>query len=225
MAEMVLYLGNRNYSSWSLRAWLALEQSGLSFREEMIWFDQDADRRQRLGISPAGRVPVLVHGGLAIWDSLAIAEYLAELAPDAGLWPEERAARARARSLCAEMHSGFPAIRKDLPMNVRAHTAFRQRGSAVAKEIDRLTSMWTDTRREFGAGGDLLFGSRSLADTFYAPIAFRFRTYGIETHDEATAWLEALLNLPPMRDWAMKAESEGHPAPAFDALLEGPSLS
>jgi glutathione S-transferase len=219
MPDLVLYLGNRNYSSWSLRAWLAAEQSGLPFREETIWLDEDIDRARRFAVSPAGKVPVLVHGQTTVWDSLAIAEYLAELAPAAGLWPEDPARRARARSLCAEMHSGFPAVRQNLPMNVRERIPWRDRGVDTAREIERLASMWAGARREFGAGGPFLFGRRSLVDAFYAPVAFRFRTYDVKLDGEAATWVESILDLPAMRDWAAGAEAEGHPQPQYDALL------
>jgi len=219
VSDFILYIGNRNYSSWSLRAWLAIEQTGLPFREERVWFDEDGDRNRRLELSPTGRVPVLRHGDLVIWDSLAIAEYLAELAPQAGLWPADRAARARARSLCAEMHSGFSAVRQRMSMNIRRRVPWSDRGPEVEAEVRRLISIWTDTRREFGAGGPFLFGRRSLADAFYAPVVTRFRSYGVTLEGEAAAWAAAVMDLPAMRDWVAKAESEGHPDPPHDALV------
>jgi len=220
MSELLLVIGNRNYSSWSLRAGLAIEQTGLPYRTEIIWFEEDADRRRRLAHSPAGRVPVLRHGDITVWDSLAIGEYLAELAPQAGLWPAAAAARARARSLCAEMHSGFQALRENLPMNIRGRCRSHEPNAAVAQDIARLTSLWTDTRREFGRGGPFLFGQRSLADAFYAPVACRFRTYSVPLTGEAAAWAEAVLNLPAMRAWTTEAEAEGHAQPHYDALLQ-----
>jgi glutathione S-transferase len=219
MSELTLIIGNRNYSSWSMRAWLALEQTGAPFREEMIWFDEDEDRRQRLAHSPTGRVPVLHHGERTIWDSLAIGEYLAEKFPEAGLWPSDPAARARARSLCAEMHSGFFAIRNRLPLNCRARTAPRDRGPEVEAEVSRIAEIWTDTRKEYGAGGSFLFGSRTLADAFFAPVASRFLTYAVTLEREAAAYAEILLAMPPVLDWMEKAEKEGHPDPPYDALL------
>jgi glutathione S-transferase len=216
MAELVLTIANRNYSSWSMRAWLALEQTGAPFREELIWFDEDADRRQRLERSPTGRVPVLRHGQLVVWDSLAIGEYLAETFPEAGLWPPDRAARARARSVCAEMHSGFGAIRSRMPMNVRARKPLRDRGPEVASEIERVRQLWTDARREHGSGGPYLFGTRSLADAFYAPVACRFVSYGVRLDGEAGAYVETLLRTPAVRDWIERAEREAHADPAYD---------
>lgn len=219
MADLVLYIGNCNYSSWSLRAWLAAEQSGLPFREEQIWLDLDSDRARRGEIGPTSKVPVLRDGDFRVWESLAICEYLAELAPRAGLWPEDRLARARARSLCAEMHAGFPAVRRNLPMNVRTRVPWRDRGAEVDAEVRRLDEMWTATRREYGGGGPFLFGDRSLADAFYAPVVFRFRTYGVALEGEAAAWSEALLALPAMRRWRERAEREGHAEPEYDAML------
>jgi glutathione S-transferase len=217
MDELLLTIGNRNYSSWSMRAWLALEQTGAAFREETIWFDEDADRRQRLERSPTGRVPVLRHGALVIWDSLAIGEYLAETFPGAGLWPAERGARARARSLCAEMHSGFGAIRSRMPLNIRVRRPYRDRGPEVAAEVERVRALWRDTRREFGRGGPYLFGARSLADAFYAPVACRFVSYGVRLDAEAATYAEMLLATPALREWIERAEKEARSDPAYDA--------
>lgn len=219
MSELQLVIGNRNYSSWSLRAWLAAEQTGLPLRTEIIWFDEDTDRRRRLAHAPTGRVPVLRHGDVTVWDSLAIGEYLAELAPGAGLWPAAPAARARARSLCAEMHSGFQALREQLPMNIRGRSRGHERTPALGRDIDRITGLWSDTRREFGQAGPFLFGTRTLADAFYAPVACRFRTYGVSLTGAAAAWVATVLDLPAMRSWSADAEAEGHPEPAYDALL------
>lgn len=218
MSELVLTIGNRNYSSWSLRAWLALEQTGQPYREEIIWFDEDETRERRLALSPTGRVPILRHGELVIWDSLAIGEYLAETFPAAGLWPASRPARARARSLCAEMHAGFQALRSALPMNCRARKAFRDRGAAAAADIARVVDAWTSARREFGGGGPFLFGTRSLADAFFAPVVSRFLTYAVPLEGEAAAYAETILAMPAMKDWMGKASSEGHAEPAYDAL-------
>ncbi len=221
MAGLTLVIGNRNYSSWSLRAYLALEQSGLPFQTEIIWFDEDRDRRQRLRYSPTGRVPVLMDGDDAIWDSLAIGECLAERAPGAGLWPADARARARARSLCSEMHAGFPALREGMPLNVRGRAPYKTPAPAVAADIARITAMWIETRAEFGGDGPYLFGRRTLADAFYTPVASRFRTYGVPLEGEAAAYAGTVLDLPAMRAWAAEAEAEGHPSPVYDALLKG----
>lgn len=218
MNELVLHIGNRNYSSWSMRAWLAVEQTGQPFREEITWFDEDDDRRKRLAFSPTGKVPALRHGDLVIWDSLAIGEYLAETFPDAGLWPRNAHARARARSLCAEMHAGFQALRGAMPMNCRARKPYRDRGADVAADIARIDDAWSTTRREFGAGGAYLFGARTLADAFFAPVASRFLTYGVKLEGESGAYAKELLMMPAVERWMIAAESEGHPQPKYDAI-------
>jgi glutathione S-transferase len=219
MSELTLVIGNRNYSSWSMRAWLALEQTGARFREQHVWFDEDGDRKQRLALSPAGRVPILLHGDLTVWDSLAIAEYLAELYPEAGLWPARREARALARALCAEMHSGFVEIRSRMPLNCRASATPREPHVELNAEIERMVQIWTETRRHHGKGGPYLFGARSAADAFFAPVASRFRTYAVRLDGEAATYAESVLRMPAVRDWIEKAESEGHPDPPYDALL------
>jgi glutathione S-transferase len=221
VSELILYVGNRNYSSWSLRAWLALEQTGLPFRDVTIWLEQDADRRRRLGVGPTGRVPVLHHGERVIWDSLAIGEYAAELAPGAGLWPPSPAARAHARAICAEMHSGFTAVREQMPMNVRGRASSFEPTPRAAGEIERLAESWRAARETWGQRGPFLFGTRSLADAFYAPVASRLRTYGVQLDGPAAEWAEAILALPAMRDWCARAEGEGHPNPVYDACLDG----
>jgi len=218
MAELTLIIGNRNYSSWSMRAWLALEQTAAPFEERKIWFDQDGDRSQRRAVSPAGRVPILLDGELVIWDSLAIVEYLAELVPETGLWPADAAARARARSLCCEMHAGFFAIRERMPLNCRARKEPADRGAEVAAEVELMTRMWSETRREFGAAGPFLFGSRCAADAYFAPLASRFLTYAVPLEGEAARYAETLLDLDPVRAWIDAAGGEGHPDPPYDGL-------
>jgi glutathione S-transferase len=150
--------------------------------------------------SPSGRVPCLVDGGLAIWDSLAICEYLAERHP--GLWPADPVARAWARCISAEMHSGFQALRQEMSMDVRSRRPQRRRSDAVLRDIVRVERIWSDTRERFGARGDLLFGTFTIADAFYAPVAFRFQTYGVAPRGPAGEYLRALLALPGMREWA-----------------------
>jgi len=218
MSDLTLVIGNRNYSSWSLRAWLAAEQTGAPFATEQVWFDEDRDRRRRLSFGPTGKVPVLIHGTVVVWDSLAIGEYLAECFPEAGLWPHDQVARARARALCAEMHAGFPAIRERLSMNIRASRPHRDRGPEVAAEVERVVAIWTDTRREFGKGGPYLFGTRTLADAFYAPVVTRFRTYNVPLDGAAAAYAAAVVELPAMQDWMSRAASEGHPSAVYDGI-------
>ena len=208
MSELTLVIGNRNYSSWSMRAWLPLAATGVEFNEVVIPLGRadTADRIRRL--SPNGLVPALHDGELVISDSLAIGEYLAEQFPEAGLWPEDKAARAVARSVCADMHSGFTAVRSNMPMNVRASYPGAGRGPGVETEVDHIVSIWERCRRDFGSDGRLLFGGFTLADAFYAPIVSRFRTYGVETGGVAAAYMDAVWHLPSVIDWVSKANAE-----------------
>jgi glutathione S-transferase len=194
-----LLIGNKNYSSWSLRPWLVLRQSGIPFREELVSLQEDAGKAARLARLPAGRVPVLVDGDTQVWDSLAISEYLAERHP--ALWPIQPAARAWARSISAEMHGGLGALRQEMSMDVRTRRPQRRRSEPVLRDIARVEQIWTETRSRFGAGGGLLFGSFTIADAFYAPVAFRFRTYGVSPAGAAGEYLLALLELPAMKEW------------------------
>jgi glutathione S-transferase len=198
-----LHLGNKNYSSWSLRPWLVLRQAGLPFTEHLVSLQDDAGKAARFARLPAGRVPCLEHDGLVIWDSLAICEYLAERHP--GLWPDDAGARAHARSICAEMHSGFQALRSELSMDVRARRPQRKASPAARADVARVEQIWREARARFGEGGPLLFGRFTVADAFYAPVAFRFRTYGVTPAGEAGAYLAALLALPGMREWEAAA--------------------
>jgi glutathione S-transferase len=194
-----LFIGNKNYSSWSLRPWLVLRQGGIPFREELVSLQDDPGKAARLGRLPAGRVPVLADGEVLVWDSLAISEYLAERHP--GLWPADPVARAWARCISAEMHSGFQALRQEMSMDVRARRPQRRRSEAVLRDIARVERIWSDTRSRFGSRGDLLFGTFTIADAFYAPVAFRFRTYGVKPTGVGGEYLAALLALPGMREW------------------------
>ncbi len=198
-----LHVGNKNYSSWSLRPWLVLREAGIPFREELVSLRPDAGKAARLARFPNRRVPCLEDDGVLVWDSLAIAEYLAERHP--GLWPTDPVARAWARSICAEMHSGFGALREGMSMDVRARRPERRRSPAILADIARVEEIWRETRRRFGVPGPLLFGGFTIADAFYAPVAFRFRTYGVEPVAEAGAYLAALLALPGMKAWEQAA--------------------
>jgi glutathione S-transferase len=198
-----LHIGNKNYSSWSLRPWLVLRQSGIPFREEVVSLQEDAGKAARFARLPGGRVPVLDDGGVIVWDSLAIAEYLAERHP--GLWPADPVARAWARSISAEMHSGFGALRSGMSMDVRSRRPQRKRSEAVLRDIARVERIWSETRARFGGPGGMLFGAFGIADAFYAPVAFRFRTYGVAPAGAAGEYLAELLALPAMRQW----EAEG----------------
>jgi glutathione S-transferase len=217
MADITIYLGNKNYSSWSLRPWLALKQTGVTFDEVVIPLRQADSSAEIRRVSPSGRVPALRHGGTLVWDSLAICEYLAEIFPEAGLWPADRAARAAARSVSAEMHAGFPDLRRNLPMDLSRCQPHRNRAAAALDDIDRVTAIWRDCRERFGShgaaatkngNGDFLFGGFSIADAMFAPVASRFRTYGVALDPTSAAYVDAVWNWPAMREWAAAAEAE-----------------
>ncbi len=201
-----LFIGNKNYSSWSLRPWLVLRQGGVPFREELVSLQDDPGKADRFGRLPAGRVPVLLDGDRLVWDSLAICEYLAERHP--GLWPSDPAARAWARSVTAEMHSGFLDLRQGMSMDVRARRPQRRRSEGMTRDIVRVERIWAETRARFGARGELLFGTFTIADAFYAPVAFRFRTYGVTPSGAAGEYLAALLRLPAMQEWEGSATGD-----------------
>lgn len=208
MADFKIVLGNKNYSSWSLRGWLALKRCGVPFDEEVIPLYQDDWRARLLAVCPAGKVPVLLHGDRTIWDTLAIVEYLAEVFPAAGLWPEDRDARALARALSAEMHAGFAALRDDMPMNFRGDIGTPRRDEPVEADIARIVEMWQDCRARFGAGGPFLFGTFSAADIFYAPIAARFVAYDVDLPEAAAAYRDAVLAWPDVEEWRQAAIAE-----------------
>ncbi|MGE8566965.1 Stringent starvation protein A [compost metagenome] len=203
-----LIIGNKNYSSWSLRPWLALRATGIAFTEQKLGFFTEEFSRKVGAVSPAGLVPVLLDQDFAVWDSLAICEYVAERHPDAGLWPKDAKARARARSLVAQMHSGFGALRNALPMNIEAHLPGIKLPEAAQQDISRLQAIWHDTRAEFGQGGPFLFGAFSIADAFFAPVVSRFTTYGIAAAGAVRDYMDAVLALPAMQDWMRDARAE-----------------
>jgi glutathione S-transferase len=209
MSTLTLVIGNKNYSSWSLRPWLAMKQARLDFAEVRIPLDTLETHAKILQYSPAGRVPVLIHNDLTIWDSLAIGEYLAEQFPG-HWWPKESAARASARSISAEMHSGFSSLRQQMPMDCRAQLPGQGGEPGVQSDIDRITEIWRTCRRQFGAGGDFLFGQFTFADAMYAPVVSRFVTYEVELDEIARAYADAIWSLPAMQEWleAAAAESE-----------------
>ncbi len=211
--EIVLIIGDKAWSSWSLRPWLAAKAAAIPFREIEVRLRQPDTAAQIAGHSRARRVPVLKRGGLSVWDSLAICEYLAELAPEARLWPEESSTRAIARSVSAEMHSGFHALRKEFPMDFHARISGAVPSGQAKADIGRVTQIWRETRRDYG-GGPFLFGAFTIADAMYAPVATRFRTYGIDlTHygDDGTAaaYAQAILAMPEMQEWGSGAGRSG----------------
>jgi glutathione S-transferase len=206
---MIIYLGNKNYSSWSLRAWLSLKATDLPFEEVVIPLDQPATQATIKRHSPNGRVPALHHDGVVVWDSLAIGEYLAELAPAARLLPEARGLRALARSAVAEMHAGFGALRTHLPMNVRASYPDRGVTAEVQADIDRIVALWRTLRHASASeAGEFLCGAPGIVDHVFAPVVSRFRTYAIPLDDEAAAYAAAVWSLPAMQEWSAAAKAE-----------------
>lgn len=224
MADFTLVLANKNYSSWSVRAWLAARQTDAPFEEIVIPLDQSATAGEIAAHSPSGKVPVLKTDGLVIWDSLAIVEYLAERYPSAGLWPAAAEARATARAACAEMHAGFHALRSQHPMNVRTARPGRTRSAELEADIRRITTLWRDCRQRFGRNeetgrhGRFLFGAWSAADAFYAPVVSRFITYGVEVDDNCRDYIEAVLDTPMVAEWFAAARAEPWTMPRFDTL-------
>jgi glutathione S-transferase len=191
-----------------MRAFLALKQVGVPFEEVVIPLREPTTRSTILRHSPSGRVPALVHGDLTVWDSLAIGEYLAETFPEAKLWPEDKTARAVARAISAEMHSGFVALRQHLPMNVRASFPNRQMTPEVQADVNRVSASWRDCRKRFGEGGPFLFGAFSLADCMYAPVVSRFRTYRLAGDEVTQAYSDAIWELPSVQEWVTGATNE-----------------
>jgi glutathione S-transferase len=208
MADFKIILGNKNYSPWSFRAWLALKATGAEFEEEVIPLDETGTRDAILRHSPSGRVPALEHGKRTIWDSLAICEYLAELFPEAGLWPSEPGARAMARSVSAEMHSGFAALRAGMPFNIRASLPGKGKGDGVQGEINRIAAIWRSCRETHGGEGPYLFGNFTAADAMYAPIVGRFATYKVELDETSMAYCAAIAAHPAYGEWLAESRNE-----------------
>ncbi|WP_425257426.1 glutathione S-transferase family protein [Rubrivivax sp. RP6-9] len=209
-----LVIGNKNYSSWSMRPWVLMRTLRIPFEEQKLRFDfaEDSDFRRAVArVSPAGTVPVLVHDGFAVWDTLAIAEYLHEQFPERGVWPADARARARARSLCAEMHAGFGSLRSHCPMNIEA--ALPEVGAriwaeqpAVRRNVARIEAMWAEALRD--SGGPFLFGDFGAVDAYYAPVAMRLRTYALPVSAATQAYVERLTAAPGVRDWIADALAE-----------------
>ena len=212
---LTLYIGNKNYSSWSMRPWVLLKQAGIPFDEVMVRFDSfasDSRFKQRLAaLTPVGKVPVLVDGDLTVWDTLAIAEYLAEQFPEKQLWPQDAKARARARSVCAEMHAGFSALRGACPMNIEARLpqvgalALRDK-PGVRADLTRLVSMWTELLAQDGK--PFLFGDFSIADAYFAPVVMRIRTYELPVPPSVASYIDRLCALPGVKAWIDDALAE-----------------
>ena len=210
-----LYIANKNYSSWSMRPWVLLRQAGIDFEEVYVRFDsfspESQFKRALQGVNPVGKVPVLVHDGLAVWDTLAIAEYVAEHFPEKQLWPQDRAARAHARSICAEMHSGFGGLRSACPMNIEAHLpeigalALRDK-PAVSADLARIVSMWSSLLKAHG--GPLLFGHFSVADAYFAPVVMRLKTYALPVPADVASYMDRVCALPGVKSWIDDALAE-----------------
>ena len=210
-----LYVGNKNYSSWSMRPWVLLTQAGIAFEEVMVRFDSfssDSQFKQTLqSLSPTGKVPLLQDGTLVVWDTLAIAETVAERFPEKHLWPQDAVARAHARSICAEMHSGFTGLRGNCPMNIEAHLPERgaliwRDNAAVRADVARLVQMWTELLQRHG--GPMLFGEFSIADAYFAPVCMRLKTYALPVPEVISAYVERVCALPGVKAWITGALAE-----------------
>ncbi len=212
MSDLTLVIGNKNYSSWSLRPWLALKATGQAFDEVLVVLRRPETKAEILLHSAAGKLPVLKHGDLTIWESLAICEYIAETWPAAGLLPEDARARAVARSVMSEMHAGFVALRRELPMDICKLSPLAQNGVTPGEEarqdIARVQQIWQDCRGRFGKKGDFLFGGFTLADAMYAPVATRLRSYGVALDPVSEAYVNAIYAWPAMQEWCAAAAKE-----------------
>ena len=207
MWKLTLVIGNKNYSSWSLRAWLALKQTGESFQEMRLPLHTPEFEKEIVKYSPSGKVPCLIDGDAVVWESLAICEYLAERFPKANLWPKGSKARAFARAISNEMHAGFIALRKNCPMNIREQIKKEISGDVQA-DIDRITTIWREAREKFGESGPFLFGHFTVADAMYAPVVMRFITYGVSVDPVSKSFMDAILSLPAMKGWIHAARKE-----------------
>jgi glutathione S-transferase len=214
VSKLQLVIGNKNYSSWSLRPWMALTMAGIPFREMVIPLDTPETAALIAQHSAAGRVPVLHHGRQTVWESLAIMEYLAELFPEKHLWPKALAARAIARAVANEMHAGFGALRNACPMNLRRPRKPVPMSEQVLKDVARIERIWRDCRARYGKGGKFLFGRFSIADAMYAPVVTRFDTYAIKVADDTRAYMDTILNTEAFVAWREAALKESWIVPS-----------
>jgi glutathione S-transferase len=205
---LTLIIGNKKYSSWSLRPWIAMTVARIPFAERVIPFESEEFKRDVGGVSGTGKVPVLVDGDIRVWESLAILEYLAEKFPAAGLWPADVAARAHARVVANEMHAGFQALRNHLPMNVARIVIKRDLPAPVVANVKRIEALWADCRARFGKGGPFLFGTFCAADAMYAPVVSRLHSYGLAVSAAARAYMDAVMALPAWQEWTEAAVKE-----------------
>ena len=203
-----LLIGNKNYSSWSLRPWLAMKVAGIAFEETVISLDAPDFKSRVTAVSGAGKVPVLVDGGISVWESLAILEHLAEKFPTSGLWPRDARARAHARSAASEMHGGFGALRNQLPMNVRRPVKAHAVEDDAKRDIARIDALWSECRARFGSEGPFLYGAFGAADAMYAPVVWRFHTYAVEVSAVVGAYMRNVMELPAWNEWREAALRE-----------------
>ena len=201
-----LIIGDRNFSSWSLRPWLAIKQAGLPFEEILIPLRQPATKAEIRKYSPSGQIPCLIDGETVVWDSLAICEYLAEKNPS--LWPSDSKARAEARSIAAEMHAGFAALRQGMPMDIQASKPFAEASVEVSADVARIVAMWETCRKKYGRKGPFLFGQFTIADAMFAPVVWRFLTYAVELPPASREWVKTMSELPAMQEWRAGALAE-----------------
>jgi glutathione S-transferase len=205
---LTLVIGNKNYSSWSLRPWIAMKVAGIPFEEVVIPLYLEGSRERVLQYSPAGKVPILIDGGEPVWESLAILEHLTERFPAAGLWPADAGARSLARSISAEMHGGFQPLRQHCTMNLWLPPKPRPQPDEVLDNMRRIETIWRDCRARFGTGGPFLFGRFGAADAMYAPVVARFHNYGLPVQADTRAYMEAVMALPAWREWVDAAMRE-----------------
>ncbi|MDO9467827.1 MAG: glutathione S-transferase family protein [Thiobacillus sp.] len=208
MTPLTLIIGNKNYSSWSMRPWLVLRQTGIPFEEVRIPLYVPGSEIDLAKWSPSGKVPALHDGDIRVWDSLAICEYLHERFPEHALWPADAEARAVARSISAEMHAGFGTLREHMSMNIRARYPGQGRTPECLADIERILAIWTEYRARFGGGGEFLFGRFGIADAMYAPVVLRFVTYGVALEGAAKDYADAILALPALQAWVADAVAE-----------------
>ena len=215
-----LVIGNKNYSSWSMRPWLAMRASQIDFEEIFIplYTDDKADKDRILSFSRAGKVPVLIDGDVTVWDSLAIIEYLAERFPEARLWPQDRAARAHARSISAEMHSGFLPLRNECGMNLHRPVRAVTLSAEAEANVARIQDIWTECRERHGKSGPFLFGAFTAADAMFAPVVHRFRTYAIKVEAQTQAYIETMMVLPAFAEWTAAGLAETFVIERFETI-------
>jgi glutathione S-transferase len=220
MSTLKLVIGNKNYSSWSMRPWLLMRQLGIEFEEVQIPLHQPDSLERKLSYSPAGKVPILIDGEIRVWESLAIVEHLAEKFPNKLIWPADGEARSAARVVSAEMHAGFSHLRSNMPLNCRAHSPGAGNSPDVQKDIDRICEIWRECRARHRAEGQFLFGEFTAADAMFAPVASRFQTYGVELGNKEEEYANAILSLPAVKEWVEAARDEPGSIAGFDQALD-----